>query len=292
MRLTLLLGGFLFLLKLPMAQTTDEDYKLGPESMTQEDIPHGEVSSFLWHSEFYNNYRNCYLYVPAQYDGTEPAALMVFQDGHSYQDSEGNFRTPTVFDNLIHEGAMPVTIGLFIDPGHQNEEIPENRYRSSNRPNEYDVLSDQYVTFLIEELIPHIKKDYNISEDPKMHAICGLSSGGICAFTAAWHRPDYFHKVLSHIGSFTNIRGGHNYPSMIRMNAKKNIKVFLQDGSNDLDNHFGNWWLSNQQMAAALKFKEYDYQFVGGVGSHSGKHGGAILPESLRWLWSDVVEKH
>jgi enterochelin esterase family protein len=124
-----------------------------------------------------------------------------------------------------------------------------------------------------------------------MRAISGLSSGGICAFTAAWQRPDYFHKVLSHIGSFANIRGGHEYPQMIRSTPKKDIKIFLQDGSNDLDNTFGNWWLSNLQMESALKFKGYDMEFVGGVEGHSGKHGGTILPESLRWLWSDVAPK-
>lgn len=104
----------------------------------------------------------------------------------------------------------------------------------------------------------------------------------------AWQRPDAFRKVLSHVGSFTNIRGGHVYPALIRSTPNKPIRVFLQDGEKDLDNVWGNWWLSNLQMEAALKFKQYDYKFVGGSGGHSGKHGGAILPDSLRWLWRDT----
>ncbi len=284
--------ALLLLVQIASAQERDEDYTLGEQSMVRSEIPHGEITQFVWHSTEYNNYRNCHLYVPAQYDANQPAALMVFQDGHAYASEEGSFRVPVVFDNLIHDGLMPVTIGLFVDPGHRSEDFPENPFRNSNRPEEYDVMSDQYASFLINELIPHIGETYNISSDPKMHAICGLSSGGICAFTAAWQRPDYFHKVLSHIGSFTNIRGGHVYPAMIRKNARKNLKIFLQDGSNDLDNVYGNWWLSNLQMEAALKFKEYEYRFVGGVGSHSGRHGGAILPESLEWLWSDVAPKN
>jgi len=132
---------------------------------------------------------------------------------------------------------------------------------------------------------------YNISDDPKMHAIAGLSSGGICAFTAAWQRPDYFQKVMTHYGSFTNIKGGHVYPDLVRKAAKKDIKVFIQDGSNDLDNIHGNWWLSNLQLEAALKFKGYEYKFEKGTGGHNGKHAGSILPESLKWLWSDVTQK-
>ena len=139
----------------------------------------------------------------------------------------------------------------------------------------------------MEEILPEVGKKYNLTKDPAGRAICGMSSGGICAFTVAWERPDAFRKVLSQIGSFTNIRGGHVYPALIRKTEKKPIRVFLQDGSNDLDNLHGNWPLANQEMAAALKFMGYDYQFVLGDGAHSGKHGGAILPDSLRWLWRD-----
>ena len=191
-----------------------------------------------------------------------------------------------VFDNLIHSGEMPITIGIFINPGV----VPAAKKGAKARRNrsfEYDTLSDQYVRFLVEELIPTVAKDYKLTKEPKMRAIAGISSGGICAFTAAWERPDYFHKVVSHVGSFTNIRGGHVYPSIIRKTERKNIRVFLQDGANDLDNLHGNWPLANNQMAAALKFSKYDFGFVFGEGGHNGKHGGAILPDTLRWLWRD-----
>lgn len=271
----------------------DEQYKLGPDSERHDGVPKGTVTTYTWESKIYpNTKRNYYVYVPAQYDANKKAALMIFQDGHAYVNETGDFRVPIVYDNLIHKKELPVTICLFVDPGYwTTASPPQSPFMSQNRSFEYDDLTDQYANFLINELIPELKKKYNISDDPKMHGIGGLSSGGICAFTAAWFRPDYFHKVLSHIGSFTDIRGGHQYPTMIRKNAKKDIKVFLQDGDRDLNNNYGNWWLANLQMESSLKFKGYDYKFVPGTGEHNGKHGGSILPESLKWLWSDVNPK-
>ena len=266
----------------------DSLYKLGPDSKRKEGVPKGAVSKYEWQSKLYNNFREYWVYVPAQYDSTKPVALMVFQDGHSYLNDSGDFRVPVVYDNLIYQKRLPVTICLFVNPGHNTKDYPENRFRVSNRADEYDVLNDKYATMLIEEIIPELKKKYNISHDPKMHGIGGLSSGAICAFTAAWERTDYFQKVLSHIGSYTNIRGGHSYPFIIRNHKKKDIKIFMQDGTNDLNNEFGDWWLANLQMESALKFKGYDLKFEKGLGTHSGKHGGAILSESLMWLWSDV----
>jgi len=289
MKKTLLITA-LFLTSLVFSQ---DDYVHGADSESKEGVPKGTVDTYSWKSTVYKNtIRDYYVYVPAQYDASKPAALMIFQDGHAYVKEGGDFRVPTVFDNLIHEGKMPVTIGLFINPGHDiNAAKAESPWRVTNRSMEYDEVSGTYAQFLIDEMIPKLKKKYTISDDPKMRAIGGLSSGGICSFSAAWFRPEEFHKVLSHIGSFTDIRGGHNYPSMIRKNEKKDIKVFLQDGTNDLDNEFGNWWLANLQMEAALRYKDYDYKFVSGTGEHSGKHGGTILPESLVWLWSDVVSE-
>lgn len=273
-------------------QSVNETVTYGPDSQRQAGVPKGSVAKFVWKSKvFPNTIREYYVYVPAQYDGKTPAALMVFQDGHTYVKEDGDFRVPIVFDNLIQQKAMPVTIGLFINPGQHGNEVPKEPFKADNRSAEYDTLTGQYARFLIEELIPELAKTYKLTDSPTMRAICGLSSGGICAFTAAWQRPDYFHKVLSQIGSFTNIKGGYVYPSWIRKAPKRNIKVFLQDGNNDLDNAHGNWWLSNLQMEAALKFSKYEYKFVGGTGGHNGKHGGSILPESLRWLWSDVVSK-
>jgi len=288
-RIPLLTAVLLFLFVLQ--GTAQEHFEPGPNSFRYPNNPEGQLTHHTWTSNIYpNTIRDYWIYVPAQYDALQAAALMVFQDGHTYLKADGDFRVPVVFDNLISQGKMPVTIGLFINPGHDTDaEKPENPFRATNRSVEYDEVSGTYARFLIEEIIPELEKEYNISADPKMRAICGLSSGGICAFSAAWFRPDAFHRVLSHIGSFTDIRGGHNYPSMIRKNDKKDIKVFLQDGTNDLDNRFGNWWLANLQMEAALKFKDFDYQFVSSDGAHDGKHGGAILPESLTWLWSDAV---
>jgi enterochelin esterase-like enzyme len=177
-----------------------------------------------------------------------------------------------------------------VDPGHLKETLPPEpgwRPAPENRSFEYDTLSHDYVTFLLDEILLAVRDTYHITYDPEGHAICGISSGGICAFTAAWERPDRFRKVMSHVGSFTNIRGGHNYPALIRKTEPKPLRVFLQDGSNDLDNEHGNWPLANQQMYAALKYAKYDVKFVFGEGGHNGNHGGAILPDSLRWLWRD-----
>jgi enterochelin esterase family protein len=210
---------------------------------------------------------------------------MVFQDGHAYVNEMERYRVPIVFDNLIHARAMPVTVGIFINPGHVGDEPPANPWMASNRSFEYDTLSDQYAGFLINEILPEVATHWKLSDDPEQRAICGASSGGICAFTAAWERPDAFRKVMSHIGSFTDIRGGHVYPSRIRKEPLRPLRVFLQDGEADLDNEYGNWWLANLQMVAALRYRGYDHRFVGGSGGHNGEHAGAILPDSLRWLW-------
>lgn len=267
-----------------------DDYVLGPDSMVKDGVPQGKVSDGIWVSEnvYPGTERKYFVYVPAQYDPKTPAALMVFQDGEAYVKADGSFRVPVVFDNLIAAKEMPVTIGVFLNPGSIPAAEQDAKPRS-NRSFEYDSLGDQYARFLIDEVLPGLaqKHELNITEDPEKRAICGISSGGICAWTVAWERPDSFRKVLSHIGSFTNIRGGHVYPAVIRKTEKKPLRVFLQEGSNDLDNLHGNWPLANQEMAAALKFMRYDYEFVMGDGAHSAKHGGAILPESLRWLWRE-----
>jgi enterochelin esterase-like enzyme len=264
-----------------------DDYKLGPDSSRQPGVPPGRVEGpFVWKSQiFKDTVRQYWVYVPAQYEAARPAALMVFQDGHKYVNTEQEYRVPIVFDNLIQRHEMPVTIAVFVNPGQRGETLPTDPWRADNRSAEYDSLGDQYARFLVDELLPEVGRTYNLSPDPALRAICGASSGGIAAFTAAWERPDQFRKVISHIGSFTNIRGGHVYPALIRQAAVRPIRVFLQDGANDLDNQFGNWPLANQEMAAALKFRGYDYRFEFGDGAHTHKHGGALLPDALRWLW-------
>ena len=267
--------------------TASPAYPLGPDSMPQEGVPRGDVTQHQWQSKIFpGTVRDYWVYVPKQYDASKPACVMIFQDGGSYQNPKGDFRVPIVFDNLIHKKEMPVTIGIFINPGKVPPAEPGQSGRD-NRSFEYDALGDQYARFLLEEILPEVGKNYNLVKEASGRAIGGISSGGICAWTAAWERPDAFGKVLSHVGSFTNIRGGHVYPALIRKTEKKPIRIFLQDGARDLDNLHGNWPLANQEMAAALKFAGYDYKFEFGTEGHNGKHGGAILPESLKWLWRD-----
>lgn len=263
------------------------------DSQRQEGVPVGKVTRHEHRSKiFEGTLRQYYLYVPAQYDPSKPAAVMVFQDGHAYVDEKGQGRATLALDNLIHQGDIPVTIGIFVNPGVFMDKIEGRQDWStgkkggkSNRSVEYDTLSDAYARMLETELLPEVGKTYNLTKDPEQRVICGASSGGICAFTVAWERPDLFRKVISHIGSFTNIRGGHVYPALIRKQDKRPLRVWLQDGRKDLDNSHGNWWLSNQQMAKALAFAKYDYKFVPTEGGHSVKEGGMLLPDALRWIW-------
>jgi enterochelin esterase family protein len=267
-----------------------EPYTLGPDSTTQPSAPQGEVTKHTWKSQkiFPGTEREYWIYVPKQYDAKKPACLMVFQDGQNYL--RNDIKVPTVFDNLIAKEEMPVTIGLFIMPGKLSSTATSQEAKSQ-RSVEYDTLSDAYARFLLEEMIPELEKKYAITKDPAGRAICGHSSGGICAFTVAWQRPDAFGKVVSHCGSFTNIRGGNAYPSLIRVTEKKPIRVFLQSGAKDNDNERGNWPIANQDMASSLKFKGYDYQFVFGEGGHNLKQGGSIFPDTMRWLWRDFPKE-
>jgi enterochelin esterase-like enzyme len=282
-----LLSLVVLTLSLTLARAAD-DYKFGPDSAEQSGVPKGKVTKMEpWKSKVFDGtVRDWWIYVPAQYDGSKPAAVMVFQDGGSYVNEKGQFRVPVVLDNLIAKKEIPPMIGIFLNPGTFSAADTTQKPKS-NRSFEYDTLSPQYALFLEKEILPEVGKQYKLRQDAAGRGICGISSGGICAFTVAWERPELFSKVLSHVGSFTNIRGGDVYPGKIRKTQNKPIRLFLQDGSGDLDNEHGNWPLANQQMALALKFKKYDYQFEYGDGGHNGKHGGAILPESLRWLWRE-----
>ena len=269
---------------------------LTPESTERvAGVPAGRVESFEFNESkvFPGTARGCWLYIPAQYDASKPAALMVFQDGQEYVSDKGSQRVPVVFDNLIAKGEMPVTIGLFVSPGRRGADAPgvAGSGNRSNRSFEYDSTGPEYSRFLIDELLPSVKAKFGvkISDDPELHAIGGMSSGAICAFTVAWERPDQFRKVLSQIGSFVNIRGGHAYPALIRKTERKPLRVFLQDGANDLNNVHGDWPVANREMFSALTFAGYDAKFVLGEGSHSGRHGGVILPDTLRWLWRPVT---
>jgi predicted alpha/beta superfamily hydrolase len=287
------------------AAPTDDLYKLGPDSLPQDGVPRGKVVgplTFASTSAYPGTTRNYWVYVPAQYDPAKPASLMLFQDGHFFVDVDGQYRVPNVFDNLIYRREMPVTIGVFINPGRTPDQKEANAKewgdRTNNRRVEYNALDDTYAKLIVDELLPALKKDYNISDNPDDRAIAGASSGAICAFTVAWHRPDQFRKVISTIGSFTNIMGGHAYPDTVRRSEPKPIRVFLQDGVNDNRGLRGrgagraydpkwDWHAQNRLMLAALTEKKYDVNFCWGIGTHSNKQGGAMMPEMLRWLWRD-----
>jgi enterochelin esterase family protein len=259
--------------------------------------PHGATTAMpkFRSKVFEGTSRDWWVYIPAQVKEKPdvPAALMVFQDGQWEKDS-----IPVALDNLISKGDIPPMVAVFITPGTFDN-------GGSNRSVEYDTLSPKFSQFLIEEIIPEVNKLAKIRTDAAGRGISGISSGGICAFTVAWERPDQFHKVLSGVGSFTNLQGGansisggHNYPFLIRneigwdkKGKNRPIRVFLSDGKNDLDNKAGNWPLANQQMAKALEFGSYDYKFVFGNGFHSGAFHHALFPDAMRWLWRDEVKK-
>jgi len=289
-RLTSALFLVCIAVSLPAVPVGAEDH---PDRTVQPGVPHGQVTSgqFADSQMFPGTVRAYSVYVPAQYKADDPASLMVFMDGGGYSNPKRSFRVPVVFDNLIHQKAMPVTIAVFVNPGTIPATVQGARNRS-NRSFEYDSLGDRYANFLIDEFLPVALKGLNVSIDPADRAVCGISSSGICAFTVAWEKPDQFGKVMSHIGSFTNIRGGWAYPGLVRKTKvkPKAIKVYLQDGRDDLNNLHGNWPLGNQDLAAALQFAGYQYRLEMTDGGHSSKWGGERLPDALKWLWDDNAE--
>ncbi len=280
-RATVLLFGLAALLG------AQEAYKFGPDSQRKPNVPQGKVTQHTWTSRIYpGSVRDYWVYVPAQYRPDKPACVMVFQDGSGFVRDDGHSRVPIVFDNLIQEGSMPVTIAILINPGVLPALKPDQQARF-NRSYEYDAVDDRYARFLLEEILPEVGKSYNLSSDPNDRAISGSSSGGIAAFNAAWQRPDAFRRVVSYVGSFTNLRGGDTFSGLIRKTEPKPLRVFLQDGTKDQNIYSGNWYIANQDVAAALEYAGYDVKFVVGTDGHSGRHGGSILPDALRWLWRD-----
>ncbi len=266
---------------------THPEWQPPADAVPRDDVPHGQLVEMpAFESKLLaNTTRQWSIYVPAQYKADEPAAVMVFQDGGSFAKPKGRWRVPVVFDNLIARGEMPPTIAIFVDPGHDKSKTMRDN-KPSERSLEYDSLGDRYVRFLLEELIPEVDKKYNLSKDPAMRAIGGSSSGGICAFTAAWERPDAFGKVFTSVGSFTNLRGGNVYPSLVRKTEPKPIRVYMVDTSGDIDNQFGSWPWANQLMAAALKYMGYDVRFDWAEGyAHNSDYGSMQFPDAMRWLW-------
>ena len=264
-----------------------ESYPLHPDSVRKTGVPKGRVEAYRFTNSkvFPGTERDYFVYIPAQYRPEKPAALMVFQDGRNYAKETGTWRVPIVFDNLIASGEMPVTIAVCINPGV----VPggDGNQHRFNRSFEYDTVSDRYARFLLDEILPEVRRKYAITEDPNLRGIAGSSSGAIAAFGVAWHRPDKFRRVFSTVGTFVGLRGGNEFPTLIRKTEPKPLRVFLQDGKNDLNIYGGSWWNANLTMLSALEWAGYEVRHEWGDGGHNGKHGGAILPDAFRWLWKD-----
>ena len=282
------LVSFFTLVLTALSAFAAEGFKPTPDHEVQPGVAAGRVIPMpVWTSKIFAGItRDWWVYVPAAYKPDGSAALMVFQDGRGYTTATGNWRVPIVFDNLIARGEMPPTVAVFLNPGNDPAIPAKKAGATSNRGLEYDSLGDRYARFLLEEILPEVEKQFPVSRDPEKRAIAGSSSGAIAAFTVAWERPDQFGKVFSTIGSYTNLRGGNAYPSLIRKTERKPIRVFLEDSSGDLDNPYGNWPLANQQMHAALRYMGYDVRFDYAEGyGHNSQHGGSIFPDAMRWLW-------
>jgi enterochelin esterase-like enzyme len=285
----------------------------GPLSYLQPGVPSGKLSEKLSHtSKIYDGMKSEYwIYVPAQYDAKTPAAVMVFQDGGGYINRDGNNPTLNVIDNLIAQKKIPVMICIFINPGDISDSPGTPTYnfvkaysdkwhrtlKDSMRSTLYDTVSDKYPRFLRDEILAEVGAKYNLRKDGYSHAITGLSSGGICSFNAAWQMPDLFSRVITWIGSFESIQwkedpaipdGGQDYSDKVLREPHRNIRVWLQDGSNDLENpNYGDWPMANIRMANSLKTREYDFHFSFGKGTHNPGHGAAQFPEEMTWLWRD-----
>ena len=276
----------------------------------QKSSPEGRLEGpFEFHSKIFTGTSRLYwVFIPAQYSADSPANVLVFQDGH--RAIKGSLSVPRVMTNLIAKKEIPITIGIFITPGNLSPHFPKDIIwrNPDHRAQEYDVMDDRYARFVVDEILPEVGKHYNLTDDPEKRIIGGTSSGALAAFTVAWHRPNTFRKVFSAIGSYVSIGfkaegenitlGGQDYPALIRRNPIRPIKVFIQDGNADIDNEWGNWFLANQQMVAALAYanrnaeskneseSRYQYKAVWTEGEHNDSHGGALLPEALKWLWA------
>ncbi|MGV8880276.1 MAG: alpha/beta hydrolase [Sphingobacteriaceae bacterium] len=284
----LLLLALLLSLSIAYAQT-EEKYAIDSASVEHANVPKGELIKLTLKNPkiFPGTVRDYWVYIPAQYDGKTPACVYVNQDGIQ-------FKAPTVFDNLIQQKEMPITIGVFIQPGRVPAEDNTNAIDRTNRSFEYDGLGDAYARFILEEVLPEVERQKTadgraimLSKKANDRAIGGSSSGAVCAFTAAWERPDAFSKVFSSIGTYVGFRGAERYPTLIRKYEPKPIRIFLQEGSNDLNNYAGDWWMSGQMMERALSFAGYEVAHNWGEGGHNGIHATAIFPEAMRWLWKN-----
>ncbi|MFJ3405236.1 alpha/beta hydrolase [Promicromonospora sp. NPDC090134] len=265
----------------------DVRYELGPDSRRRPDVPPGvTVELRLDDSAVYpGTTRTVWIHVPAAYDPARPAGLLVFQDGWWYLDPDGDVRGGIVLDNLVHDGAIPPTLGVFVDPG-VFQDRPDTVERK-NRNTEYDAADDRYVTFLLTEVIPEVRRRYAVTDDPDRWGVVGGSSGGNCAFTAAWHRPDRFRRVVGFLSSFAQMPGGNPYPAALPAEPRKPLRIFLQAGHRGLgwNRPERNWLAENLRVTAALAEAGYDIRLVLGDGGHNPNHAGVLLPDALRWAW-------
>jgi gluconolactonase len=285
----LLLAAVLFSQLKIHAQTVSENYPVDTASVVHSAVPKGEIIKLVFDSSkiFPGTTRDVSIYVPAEYKPDQLACVYVNQDGIQWN-------APVVFDNLIFQKEMPVTIGIFITPGIVKTTDPASALNRYNRSFEYDGLGDAYARFLLEEILPFAEKQHttdgrtiHLSKNGNDRAIGGSSSGAVCAFTVAWERPAEFSKVFSSIGTYIGLRGADRYPTLVRKFEPRPIRIFLQDGSNDLNIYAGDWWMANQTMERALVFSGYQVNHVWGEGQHSGKQGTSLFPAAMRWLWKD-----
>ena len=277
---------------LTSAQAPEENYTADPASEEHTGVPKGEVLKFVFDQSkiFPGTWREYWVYVPAQYKPDTPACVYVNQDGIQW-------KAPTVFDNLIHQKEMPVTIGVFVMHGRVKAADPNAANDRFNRSFEYDGLGDAYAQFILEEILPEVEKQktsdgraIRLSKNGNDRAIGGSSSGAVCAFTAAWERPDAFSRVFSAIGTSVGLRGADRYPTLVRKVEPKPIRIYMQDGANDLNIYAGDWWMANQTMLRALTFAGYEVMHSWGEGGHNGKQGTALFPEAMRYLWKGWPE--
>ncbi len=286
----ILIAAFLLLCAVQIfAQQVSVQYPVDSASVEQPGVPRGEVLKFTFDQSkiFPGTWREYWVYVPAQYKADKPACVYVNQDGIQW-------KAPTVFDNLIYRREMPVTIGVFVMHGRVKAADGTTANDRYNRSFEYDGLGDAYARFILEEILPAVEKQQttdgraiHLSKNGNDRAIGGSSSGAVCAFTTAWEKPAAFSRVFSAIGTYIGLRGANDYATLVRKYEPKPLRIFLQDGSNDLNIYAGDWWMANQTMVRALSFAGYEVTHIWGEEGHNGNQGTAVFPAAMRWLWKD-----